>query len=177
MFKLIAANTAINNLFRDIQIKLLGTSETFLGHTSDLFDNIQDALMPPDENGQSKPSELKKALRFLKTEARRRREDLEDEIEIEKEKAEEEAAKRRKEEEAKKRKKKKRHSNRRNSVKKRKAPAVDSAKNKTTAVLALEKEKKNSTKSFKLPINKTAELTTIQPYIVGSLGDGFGRHM
>lgn len=175
---------AINNLFRDLQIKLLGTSEAFLGHTSDLFDNIQDALMPPDENGQTRPSELKKALRFLKTEARRRREDLEDEIEIEREKAEEEAAKRREEEAAKrqeevtKKRKKKRSSNKRNLLKKRRqSPIIEPGKNKT-AVLASGKNRKNSTKiTTKLPIDKTVELTTAQPVIVGSLGDGFGRHM
>ncbi|KAI7688473.1 hypothetical protein SSS_04601 [Sarcoptes scabiei] len=77
----------LGNFFREIQIKFLAATETLLDHSVNVYEELEDALKTNREKKERVSSDFKKALRYLKTEARRRKEDIEDEIEIEREKA------------------------------------------------------------------------------------------
>ncbi|XP_075588538.1 uncharacterized protein LOC124496034 isoform X2 [Dermatophagoides farinae] len=80
-------DVGLKSVFRDMQMRMLGASEALLEQSTNIYDNFQDTLAKTRNGHDERASEFRKALRYLQTEARRRREDLEDEIEVEKEKA------------------------------------------------------------------------------------------
>lgn len=87
VFGSLVEDVGLKGLFRDVQMRMLGASEALLEQSTNIYDNFQDTLAKTRNGHDERASEFRKALRYLQTEARRRREDLEDEIEVEKEKA------------------------------------------------------------------------------------------
>lgn len=76
-------------MFRERQVRLLSFTESMLGEAEHLIDNFSETMQEYRNSTGETRTNIKRGLKFFKQKARRYREDLEDEIEAEKEKLEE----------------------------------------------------------------------------------------
>lgn len=177
-FETLADDLGLRNLFREAQIRVLGVTEQLLDQTGELYDNFQDVVKDLRNSSDTKSSELRKALRYLKTEARRRKEDIEDEIEIEKERAAAAEDPSEKEDAEENIKNLTDGKKKLDKIIKKKIPKKRSSGEDTTVTAAsLIKSKKSKQKTEKSPKkSEDKEEEALTPPAVMSLGDGFGRH-
>lgn len=76
---------AIPALFQQGQLQILTLSEEMLGRSSTLLDDFSEIVNNYQNASSNGKLQLKRGLKFLKQKARRMREDIEDEIEVEQE--------------------------------------------------------------------------------------------